>query len=133
MICSIRATFALGCFSCARQEAVRTTARMMRRNMKVLRRMFQKPPKLCALAKPRCFGRKGNVSHHFKSGISFRFSLYVSAAVAKHFAWLAALNIAQAAATARAWLIPEDDLVGWFRLAHVRTMFYAITWRLTPC
>ncbi len=94
--------------------------------------MFQKPPKLRALAKPRCFGRKGNVSH-FKSGISFRFSLYVSAAVAKHFAWLAALNIAQAAATARARLIPEDDLVGWFRLAHVRTMFYAITWRLTPC
>jgi len=59
-------------------------------------------------------------------GLSFRFSLYVSAAVAKHFAWLATLNIAQAAATAGAWLIPEDDLVGWFRLAHVRTMFYAI-------
>jgi hypothetical protein len=69
----------------------------------------------------------------FKSGISFRFSLYVSAAVAKHFAWLATLNIAQAAAAAGAWLIPEDDLVGRFRLAHVRIMFYAVTWRLTPC
>jgi hypothetical protein len=66
-----------------------------------------------------------NVSH-FKSGISFRFSLYISAAAAKHFAGLAALNIAQAAATAGAWLIPEDDLVGWFGLAHVRTMFYAL-------
>jgi hypothetical protein len=61
------------------------------------------------------------------------FPFHVSAAVAKHLTRLTALYISQAAAAARAGLIPEHRLVGLFNLVHkIQRIFIAVPQLLYP-